>query len=159
MTLKVSGKSLVCLALLAGSLSIGMKWQQFLYLDKCLDMGGGMNPGNRAVCIVEKTIDKQEVAFSADTQSRQLIGPWLMEGENWGFTLYEDGNASSINSATLVYQHWFLDKGEICMTSRSVGNHSQSTSTECSAYEITGNGNEVRLLIGNGDYKTIYRRP
>lgn len=31
----------------------GMKFEQFLYLDKCLDLGGGQNPGNYPICVVE----------------------------------------------------------------------------------------------------------
>ena len=33
---------------------LGMKWQRFQYLDTCLDMGGGMNPGNNEICTVKK---------------------------------------------------------------------------------------------------------
>ena len=33
---------------------LGMKWSRIQYLDKCLDMGGGMNPGGYEICVVEK---------------------------------------------------------------------------------------------------------
>ncbi len=33
---------------------LGMKWQRFRYLDACLDMGGGTNPGNHEICVIEK---------------------------------------------------------------------------------------------------------
>lgn len=33
---------------------LGMKWQRFQYLDKCLDMGGGMSPGNSEICVIQK---------------------------------------------------------------------------------------------------------
>ena len=33
---------------------LGMKWQRFNYLDKCLDMGGGMNPGGQEICVIKK---------------------------------------------------------------------------------------------------------
>jgi hypothetical protein len=33
---------------------LGIKWQRFSYLDTCLDMGGGMNPGGYEICMIEK---------------------------------------------------------------------------------------------------------
>jgi len=35
----------------------GMKWNEFQYNDICLDMGGGKNPGNHPICIVERNIE------------------------------------------------------------------------------------------------------
>lgn len=32
----------------------GMAWEKFQYEDICLDLGGGMNPGNFPICVVEK---------------------------------------------------------------------------------------------------------
>ena len=44
--------------LLAGLLIVafyaGMKVQAFIYEDACLDLGGGKNPGNYPICVVEK---------------------------------------------------------------------------------------------------------
>jgi len=31
-----------------------MKVQAFIYEDTCLDLGGGKNPGNYPICVVEK---------------------------------------------------------------------------------------------------------
>lgn len=39
---------------LGGGFWLGMKWQRFQYVDKCLDMGGGMNPGGSEICVVKK---------------------------------------------------------------------------------------------------------
>ena len=36
----------------------GMKWNEFQYDDTCLDMGGGKNPDNHPICVVEKIIEK-----------------------------------------------------------------------------------------------------
>ena len=33
---------------------IGYKYFQLNYQDKCLDLGGGQNPGNYPICVVEK---------------------------------------------------------------------------------------------------------
>ena len=32
----------------------GMWWQKQKYLDICLDLGGGMNPGNYPICVIER---------------------------------------------------------------------------------------------------------
>jgi len=34
----------------------GLKWQQFQYMDKCLDMGGGIAPNTKGLCV--KSIPK-----------------------------------------------------------------------------------------------------
>ncbi len=41
--------SLAIIAFLAG-----MWWQRQRYLDICLDMGGGLNPGGYPICVLEK---------------------------------------------------------------------------------------------------------
>lgn len=38
---------------MAAAFLAGIKVQQFIYTDQCLDMGGGMNPGNHPVCVVD----------------------------------------------------------------------------------------------------------
>ena len=43
----------VCIAALMGFWA-GTVWYQFNYLDRCLDAGGGANPGNYPICIIEK---------------------------------------------------------------------------------------------------------
>lgn len=121
-------------------------------------MGGEKKLVVFPICIVEKIISKSKEIFELDTKSKKLVGSWLIEGENWGFTLYDDGTADSINSATLSYQRWNIKNGDICLTSRSIGNHTQSVSTECSNYKITGSDSKTRLSIDNGDYKLIYQR-
>ena len=34
----------------------GAAWQRFDYLDKCTSSGGGANPGNHPICLIEKKI-------------------------------------------------------------------------------------------------------
>lgn len=32
----------------------GIEFQKAVYLDRCLDLGGGRNPGNHPVCVIER---------------------------------------------------------------------------------------------------------
>ena len=36
----------------------GMKWENFQYTDLCLDMGGGRNPGDYGICVIEKKLNE-----------------------------------------------------------------------------------------------------
>lgn len=47
------------LIVLALSFFAGMKWNEILYDDICLDMGGGMNPGGHKICIIEKLVTEK----------------------------------------------------------------------------------------------------
>ena len=40
--------------LLIATFYAGMKVQAFIYEDTCLDLGGGKNPGNYSICVIEK---------------------------------------------------------------------------------------------------------
>lgn len=137
-----------CFALIAGVFIIGMKWQASLYTDICLDMGGGQTPEGSHICIVEKVITKAEEKFKLDAKSKKLIGQWLIEGANWGFSLYSDGTASSINAATFIYQQWRIKNDQLCLTARSIGNRTQSVAEECRNYSITGKGGNAKLRVG-----------
>jgi hypothetical protein len=48
----------------------GYKYFQFNYKDKCLDLGGGQNPGNYPICIVEGKIT--EVPDIKEEENRQI---------------------------------------------------------------------------------------
>ncbi len=43
------------------SFVVGMWWQKQIYLDICLDMGGGLNPGGYPICVLEKHIDSSNI--------------------------------------------------------------------------------------------------
>ena len=47
-------KILLLAGLLIAAFYAGMKVQAFIYEDTCLDLGGGKNPGNHLICVVEK---------------------------------------------------------------------------------------------------------
>ena len=56
-----------------------------------------------------------------------IIGSWIMPidgqpGKMQGIRLDEDGEASSINMATLVYKYWEQQGDELNMTVKSIGN-------------------------------------
>ena len=45
---------LISLIFLIIGFFIGRWWIIFDYNDKCLDMGGGKNPGNNSICVIKK---------------------------------------------------------------------------------------------------------
>lgn len=56
-----------------------------------------------------------------------IIGSWIMPvegqpGKMQGIRLGEDGEASSINMATLVYKYWKQQGDELYLTVKSIGN-------------------------------------
>ena len=56
-----------------------------------------------------------------------IIGSWIMPidgqpGKMQGIRLDEDGEASSINMATLVYKYWEQQGDELYLTEKSFGN-------------------------------------
>ncbi|MDO4696882.1 MAG: hypothetical protein Q4A49_05080 [Neisseria sp.] len=44
-------------ALLIAVFYAGMRVQAFLYDDLCLDLGGGRNPENYPICVIEQSAD------------------------------------------------------------------------------------------------------
>ncbi len=44
----------IVIAALAAAFWAGSEMQKAAYLDQCLDLGGGRNPGNHPICVVEK---------------------------------------------------------------------------------------------------------
>lgn len=74
---------------------------------------------------LEKGLTVANVAAKIIT-TPQFLGSWVqpipgMEGEQ-GFTLNADGTASSINMATLLYQSWKYDNGNLLLLGESLGN-------------------------------------
>ena len=47
-------KALLLIAALIGTFYAGMRTQAYLYEDLCLDLGGGKNPGNYPICVLER---------------------------------------------------------------------------------------------------------
>ncbi len=46
-------KAVALTLILAGAFYAGVKYERFMALDRCLDMGGGRHPGGYPVCVVE----------------------------------------------------------------------------------------------------------
>lgn len=53
-----AGKTVLLLLALSAAFAAGMKVQAFLYEDECLDLGGGRNPGNYPICVVEQDANR-----------------------------------------------------------------------------------------------------
>lgn len=47
--------TLLKIALLIAVFYAGMRVQAFLYDDLCLDLGGGRNPENYPICVIERS--------------------------------------------------------------------------------------------------------
>jgi len=89
-----------------------------------------------------------------------FVGSWVEpipgnESEVQGFTLNEDGSASSINMNTLLYQKWVLKKGQLILTAKSIGNHTSSVDDMVYSIELIGKNS---LTINNGYASYTYKR-
>jgi len=89
-----------------------------------------------------------------------FVGSWVEpipgnESEVQGFTLNEDGSASSINMNTLLYQKWVLKKGQLILTVKSIGNHTSSVDDMVYSIELIGKNS---LTINNGYASYTYKR-
>lgn len=65
-------------------------------------------------------------ACNSKKSTDSIIGSWVMpiEGQSGvqGIKLEEDGEASSINMATLVYKYWDQQGDDLYLTVKSIGN-------------------------------------
>ena len=50
----MNSRGFVKALLLIGAFYAGMRTQAYLYEDLCLDLGGGKNPGNYPICVLER---------------------------------------------------------------------------------------------------------
>lgn len=46
-------KILMLLAAILAAFFAGMRFQSYIYEDQCLDYGGGRNPGNHPICVID----------------------------------------------------------------------------------------------------------
>jgi len=109
--------------------------------------------------ILQDDIYYQGSAIGAD-DTALLIGSWVepIPGNPnaiQGFTLNEDGTASSINMHTLLYQKWVLKPGKLILTAKSIGNHSSSIDDEAYTIELVGKNS---LKLNNGYASLTYKR-
>ena len=59
--------------------------------------------------------------------STSVVGAWVepvpgMAGQVQGIKIEEDGAASSVNMATLVYESWKQEDDKLILTGKSIGN-------------------------------------
>ena len=83
-------------------------------------------------CIGEKVggnriLKATELVVTAHSPYYYIQGKWIEPNpinadEVQGFELKQDGTASSINMATLAFQQWNLENGELLLKSQSIGN-------------------------------------
>jgi len=90
-----------------------------------------------------------------------FVGSWVEpipgnESEVQGFSLNEDGSASSINMNTLLYQKWAVKKEQLILTAKSIGNHTSSVDDMVYSIELVGKNS---LTINNGFASFTYKRP
>ena len=63
-----------------------------------------------------------------------LLGRWvepnpINQKEVQGIELLKDGNAKSINMATLLYSKWWTKNNQLFLVEKSIGNHTSSVDT------------------------------
>jgi len=109
--------------------------------------------------ILQDDIYYEGSAISPD-DTALFVGSWVEpipgnESEVQGFTLNEDGSASSINMNTLLYQKWVLKKGQLILTAKSIGNHTSSVDDMVYSIELVGKN---ILTISNGFASFTYKR-
>lgn len=66
-------------------------------------------------------------ACSGNKKADSVVGSWIMpiegqQGKVQGVNLEEDGTASSINMATLVYKSWQQEGDNLYLAVKSIGN-------------------------------------
>lgn len=65
--------------------------------------------------------------FTGCTHNESIIGTWIQPvpgqpGNQQGFTLKKDGQASSVNMATLSYDTWKREDSLLILSGKSIGN-------------------------------------
>jgi hypothetical protein len=100
------------------------------------------------------------LALSACGKNDNLAGKWIqpvpgMPQMTQGFTLKEDGSASSVNMATLKYESWKEENGKLILSGKSIGNHQTLDFTDTFAIEKL---TEDSLIIKKGSLEMTYTR-
>ena len=89
-----------------------------------------------------------------------LYGKWVQpnpinDKEVQGFTLNQDGSASSINMETLKYKCWNFSNGKLLLVAESIGNSSSSIDT--TTYEVETISN-TKLTLKLNEYREEYKK-
>lgn len=98
--------------------------------------------------------------FLVACNNPDITGTWVQPVPNLpdmvqGFTLGENGVATSVNMATLQYDTWTLNGDELTMTGRSIGNGQTIKFSETYILEKLS---PDTLVLRNGDMELTYTR-
>ncbi|MGZ2371396.1 lipocalin family protein [Ancylomarina sp. YFZ004] len=109
--------------------------------------------------VLQDDIYDETSAISSEDKAL-FIGSWVepipgTPNSIQGFTLNEDGTASSINMHTLLYQKWVLKPVKLILTAKSIGNHSSSIDDEEYTIEFVCKNS---LKLNNGYASFTYKR-
>ena len=97
--------------------------------------------------------------FAADKE--YLAGTWVepvpgMENMVQGFSLEENGKASSVNMATLQYEKWQSSGKQLVLSGKSIGNHQAIDFT--TTYEIKELSPQKLVLEKDNQVFTFHRQ-
>lgn len=98
--------------------------------------------------------------LTACEQGAKIEGSWVepvpgMENMKQGFTLEENGKASSINMATLLYESWEKKGNSLILSGKSVGNHQTIAFTDTLVIEGLS---ADQLILKKGTQARTYTR-
>ncbi len=113
-----------------------------------------------SIAIYTLKFDSAKNNYTAEINKDLIIGSWVEpipgnETNVQGFCLNKDGSANSINMHTLVYLKWEINKDQLILTVKSIGNHTSSIDQEEYIIEQIS---QDRLKLNNGFTSFIYKR-
>lgn len=92
-----------------------------------------------------------------EINEKEFVGSWIEENNNYrqGFNLKADGTATSIGTATLKYENWKSDGGQIILTGKSIGNGQTINFSETmQVIELTPD----TMTLQRDDYRIKYHK-
>ncbi|NDR58762.1 MULTISPECIES: hypothetical protein [Aliiruegeria] len=91
----------ILITALAAAFWAGSEMQKAAYLDQCLDLGGGRNPGNHPICVVEKATAPLQLGPIVIT-ARGVVGGEFRDDPD-GQTLVELRLATDVAAALAAF--------------------------------------------------------
>lgn len=100
------------------------------------------------------------LAASCNGSRQSLIGSWVQPvpgqpDEIQGIKIASDGDASSINMSTLVYEKWEVANGLLILKGKSIGNEQTILFTDTLVIEKLSADS---LILKRGNVQLIYSR-
>ncbi len=120
---------IIGIVFLGAAFTAGMWWQKQLYLDICLDLGGGMNPGDYPICVIEKTasseLNEKQISYACSDSTQievRLIEQDFVQVSilQQGAVIIQFSGIHSISASGAKYdssdkQYVYWTKGDECM--------------------------------------------